>query len=60
VLKVYESLKKVHGPLKNSEGETVTNSQGMAELLNTCFKEVFTKEMQRRRRSRITLRQTQS
>ena len=32
------------GPLKNSEGETVSDSQGMAELLNTCFKEVFTKE----------------
>jgi hypothetical protein len=31
-------------PLKNSEGETVTDSQGMAELLNACFKDVFTKE----------------
>jgi len=32
------------GPLKNSDGETVTDSQGMAELLNACFKDVFTKE----------------
>jgi hypothetical protein len=32
------------GPLKNQDGETVTDNQGMAELLNTCFKEVFTRE----------------
>jgi hypothetical protein len=32
------------GPLKNQEGETVSDSQGMAELLNACFKEVFTRE----------------
>jgi hypothetical protein len=32
------------GPLKSQDGETVTDSQGMAELLNTCFKEVFTRE----------------
>ena len=32
------------GPLKNSGGETVADAQGMAEILNAAFKEVFTRE----------------
>ena len=32
------------GPLKNVSGEVVTDSEGMANVLNMAFKEVFTRE----------------
>jgi len=32
------------GPLKNGDGEMVGDSEGMAEILNKAFKEVFTRE----------------
>jgi hypothetical protein len=32
------------GPLKTAGGETVADAQGMAEILNRSFKEVFTRE----------------
>jgi hypothetical protein len=32
------------GPLKNKKKETITNDQGMAELLNNFFGSVFTRE----------------
>ncbi len=32
------------GPLKSQDGKTASDSQGIAELLNACFKEVFTRE----------------
>ncbi len=32
------------GPLKNEDGQTVTSDEGMAEILNKAFQEVFTRE----------------
>jgi hypothetical protein len=32
------------GPLKTEDGQTVADSEGMANLLNRAFKEVFTRE----------------
>jgi len=32
------------GPLKSENGQTVTSDEGMAEILNKAFQEVFTRE----------------
>ena len=37
-------VKNSVGPLLNDNGELVSNDQEMAEMLNTCFAMVFTRE----------------